>query len=135
MWENKITKAIEKIVFGLMLCCFAYFGYKALQKAQKPAIQTNKDICEYQKKQVYSGVIIKNFWSRGSFGSQLNSGNLFQWRCKSKVRNVIEVGDSIYKPSGTFDTYIYKKANPDSVILIKCDFDCDYWEKRYENKK
>ncbi len=87
------------------------------------------------KKNQFSGVVIENKLSRGVFTSIFKDKTSFVWNCKSKVRDIIEVGDSIYKPAGTFNTYIYKKANPDSVIFIECDFDCDYWKKRYGNKK
>lgn len=131
MSENKITSLIYKLIFGLMIFSFAYFAYKAMQKAQKPGIQTNKEICLKDKKSVFSGTVIELKWSRGTYLAKLDNGNFIEWWCKSKVRDVVGVGDSIYKPSGTFDTYIFKNANPDSVIFIECDFDCDYWEKRY----
>lgn len=131
MSENKVVKLIYKFVFGLMILSFVYFGYKAMIKIQKPISQTNKESCLKQKNKEYKGVIIENTWSRGSLISVFEDKSLFKWRCKSKVRDIIEVGDSIYKPSGTFDTYIYKNSNPDSVIFVECDFDCDYWETRY----
>ena len=125
----------KKIASGLMLCAFIYFAYTALIRTQKPTWQTNKESCLLQKETAYASKVTENIWSRGSFISRLDNKELFKWRCKSKVKDIIEVGDSIYKPSGTFDTYIFKQANPDSMIFIKCDFDCDYWEKRYGKKK
>ncbi len=101
----------------------------------RDAIITNTENCEKQKEKLCSGIVIENQWSRGSFLSVFKDKTVFKWRCKSKVRDIIEVGDSIYKPAGTFDAYIYKKANPDSVIFIECDFDCGYWEKGMEKNK
>lgn len=131
MSENKTTTIIYKMVFGLMILSFVYFAYKSFKKTQKPAIVTNKEICLIDKQSDYKGIISKTYVSRGDLISLLDNRIKFMWWCKSKVRDIIEVGDSIHKPSGTFDTYIYKNASPDSVIFVKCDFDCDYWEKRY----
>ncbi len=135
MSEIKTSEMIKKLAFGLMICAFVYFAYIALVKTQKPAIQTSKELCLKDKENTHSGIVVKNTWSRGTFISELKNGQLHEWWCKSKVKDLIEAGDSIYKPSGTFDTYIFKQANLDSMILIECDFDCDYWEKRYGKKK
>ncbi|MBN2611580.1 MAG: hypothetical protein JXB00_08495 [Bacteroidales bacterium] len=131
MSESNLTKLIQSLFFGLLLVVLIVFAIKVLRNKKVPAVEHNKSICLQRRETEFKGVVLENIWSRGSFISKLNNGNLYRWWCKSKVRDIIEVGDSIYKPSGTFDTYIYKNANPDSVIFVECDFDCDYWEKRY----
>lgn len=85
----------------------------------------------------FKGTIVKNWNStRGGYFTKISNGAFFRWRCSENVRRLIlyedsagiwellEVGDSIYKPAGTFDAYVYKRAYPDSVILLECDFDC-----------
>jgi hypothetical protein len=131
MSEIKITKLIQDLFFVLLILVLVIFAIKVLQKKSVPTSEHNKSICIQRRETEFKGVVQENMWSRGSFISKLNNNKLYRWWCKSKVRDIIEVGDSIYKPSGSFDTYIYKRANPDSVIFIECDFDCDYWEKRY----
>jgi hypothetical protein len=44
---------------------------------------------------------------------------------RDSVELILKVGDSIYKPSNSFDLYIYKNANPDSVIFISIEYDCN----------
>lgn len=134
MKEIKVVNLIKKIGMGILVCFVFYYWYSETMKDQRPASLKNKEICIEHKNRVYSGVILNNYTSRGTLISLLNNKDKFGWYCKSKVRDIIEVGDSIYKPSGTFDTYIFKQANPDSVIFIECDFDCDYWIKRYGTK-
>lgn len=135
--KNKLHKMIDRIqdVMPLFVILIAVFiGYKTFKNSSTDGVQYNTNLCIKDKSAICSGTIVKNYYSRGSFMSKLKNDNIFKWRCKDKVKDILEVGDSIYKPSGTFDTYIFKQANPDSVIFIECDFDCDYWIKRYGTK-
>jgi hypothetical protein len=44
---------------------------------------------------------------------------------QDSIEIILQEGDSIYKPSNSFDLYIYKNSNSDSVIYLPCDFDCN----------
>lgn len=86
---------------------------------------SNKRYCITEKKKLLRGVIVREYYSRRVI-FVLNDSSLFAPQCLRIVRR-LSIGDSIYKPSGTFDCYIYKKANPDSVFFLKCDFDCNLY--------
>lgn len=40
---------------------------------------------------------------------------------------MISIGDSLYKPPNTFNTYICKHANSDSMIILEHDYNCDIY--------
>ncbi len=84
---------------------------------------SNKRYCITEKKKLLRGVIVREYYSRGVI-FVLNDSSLFVPQCLRIVRR-LSIGDSIYKPSGTFDCYIYKSADPDSMVFIKCNLDCD----------
>lgn len=134
MKNGNIEKLIINSFKAIFLIGALIFGLKFLDRNDRSPIEGKKIKCLERKKTEIKGVVLENNYSRGSYHSELSNGLLLKWYCKSKVMDILEVGDSIYKPQGTFNTYIYKKANPDSVIYIECDFDCDYWEKKYGHK-
>jgi hypothetical protein len=73
---------------------------------------------------IYAGKIT----NKNGLCYDLNNRESFCCRCKQQIL-LIEIGDSIYKPSNTFDMYIYKKANPDSVVFVECNFDCNIYKE------
>ena len=77
--------------------------------------------CKDFKTRVIQGVVIY----RSGICIRLCDGNrlCLRQRCWNQDR-AINIGDSIYKPANTFDMYIFRQANPDSVIFVRCDFDC-----------
>jgi hypothetical protein len=124
-------KAIGSIA---IIIIFLIIIFRGINYSNKSPIKHNKRICLENKRTTYEGIIVMSWYSKGEYMSKLKNGSIFEWRCSKRINEIIENGDSIFKPSGTFNTYIYKRANPDSVIFIECDFDCDYWEKRYGEK-
>ena len=53
---------------------------------------------------------------------------IFRPKCQELVKGKVEVGDSIYKPKHTWNFFLYKQANPDSVTFFECDFDCSKYK-------
>lgn len=100
------------------------------------AYEHNYKNCIKNYNSEYSGIILKNFFSRGTYMSLLSNEEIFKYYCRDKVFKryydgdslirweLLSIGDSIYKPAKTFNFYVYKKANPDSVIFIECQYDC-----------
>lgn len=43
----------------------------------------------------------------------------------SRADRFFENGDSIYKPLNSFNYYIYKQSNHDSIVFLKNDITCD----------
>lgn len=125
-------KAIGSIAIIIILLMVIFRG---AEDSNNSPLEHNKKICLENKKTTCKGIIVKSWYSRGEYMSKLENSSIYEWKCSKGINEIIEKGDSIYKPSGTFDTYIYKNANPDSVIFVECDFDCDYWHKRYGEKR
>ena len=88
---------------------------------------SNKRYCISEKNKLLKGIVVREYYSRRLI-FVLNDSSLFAPQC-TRINSKLSIGDSIYKPSGVFDCYIYKKANPDSVIFVKCDFDCNLYDK------
>jgi hypothetical protein len=86
--------------------------------------------CFNQRDSIFYGIIAQKEFSKRVYYVTKDE-KLFFPRCR-EIKIELEVGDSIYKPANTFDLYVYKQANSDSVVFVECDFDCDIYLK---NKK
>jgi hypothetical protein len=100
----------------------------------EPLIKTKERRCYRELGIRYYGKVLSiSYGNHGYFYILDNKQFLLrQWftpKCQEQIKRKVEIGDSIYKPKGTWDFYIYKKANPDSVIFIDCDFDCNIYTK------
>lgn len=135
MIEIKGNNGIISILKIALLIGFVVVVLKGVGRSQKSPYLSNKEACEIKKERLIHGIVEKNTWSRGAFISILHNEKMYSWRCKSKVRDIIKPGDLIYKPSGTYNTYIYKNADPDSMIFISCEYDCNYWLERYKEEQ
>jgi hypothetical protein len=124
---NRNERNLFQLFGGLFLIFIFVWIYFYLSKPLNSSDVTNKQHCIDEKIKIYNGVIVDKFQSRGTV-YVLSDGSHFSTQCAEK-KNRMNVGDSLYKPSNTFDYYIYKKANPDSVVFVKCDFDCDMYDK------
>jgi hypothetical protein len=84
-------------------------------------------ICKNFYKQQFKGVI--NDISEGNLRKPIYILESNEWFTPfpfyNKIEGIIEIGDSIYKPSGTFKLYIYKSSNSDSVIFLSREYYCD----------
>jgi hypothetical protein len=78
------------------------------------------NFCKKQKQTEYSGFIVDIEFNNGT-DYVLSNGQKFSRFCGDFALNI---GDSIYKPSGTLNYYVYK-FNPDTSFFVKCSFDCD----------
>jgi hypothetical protein len=136
--NNKYSGIITILkIVGVIAGLYISFIFIRKSDPNINAYEHNYKICLKDYASEYSGVIIKNFFSRGTYMSQLSNNKIFVCYCRDKMFKMyykgdsliewelLEVGDSIYKPAGTFNAYIYKQANPDSVIFIECDYDCE----------
>jgi hypothetical protein len=125
-----MTNKFKKIASYTVNTIFIIFFLYIIKIILFPPGDLSKRYCYSDKKVVYKGVITK-IWS-GNSGRvlDLNTRQTFLPRCQELIRNKVEVGDSLYKPKGTFDIYIYKKANPDSVVYIPCARDCSLYDKK-----
>jgi cytochrome c-type biogenesis protein CcmE len=94
--------------------------------------KTNIEICLTEKELTFGGVVLETYIDkekRWRFTMILFDG-------KKRFEHVnyaidrpdlyIDIGDSVYKPQGSFEYFIYK---PDQSLihLQRENFDCDYW--------
>jgi hypothetical protein len=99
------------------------------ENSRKTVWQKNIEACNTYKKRCFKGTIVSQEYDKGVVNI-LNTGHSFQLLEKDCLSSeLLQIGDSIYKPSGTFALYVYKRAVLDSVIFIPCDFDCDIYKK------
>jgi hypothetical protein len=68
-----------------------------------------------------------NYWEFAKYRSDLESysGESILDKLLGKDGEKYYRTDSLYKPSNSFDFYIYINSNPDSVIYLPCSYDCD----------
>lgn len=126
MLDSKLQVIIKLIVFSSLSVLILIYVLHFYQVKFNVFDKSRKSICKSDRREIFTGIVRVSYHREACFYSRINDNRDYMWRCKNRVKDIIEIGDSIYKPSGTFDTYIYKNANPDSVIFIECDFDCDY---------
>jgi len=127
--ENKrlfefISSILAILVFVFVLLYFS--------KPKEDHNVTLKRYCITQKNKVFNGVVIRSYYSKRLI-FVLQDSNIYAPQCL-RITREIEIGDSIYKPSGTFSCNIYKKANPDSVVFVECEFDCNVYDQKIERR-
>ena len=96
-----------------------------------------KWVCEKLKERELKSVVKKSYIDyddKGLFTIVINykgkEVRLASFFLNKDISRYLETGDSIYKPSGKFKYYIYKKCNPDSVIILENGIDCEEYSKR-----
>ena len=78
----------------------------------------------------YQGKVIEKSYGRG-WNYRLDNRTIFiTYSPCNHADSLIEVSDSIYKPANSFDLYLYKKSNKDSLIYLPCSFSCDSLPKK-----
>ncbi|HUX53479.1 MAG TPA: hypothetical protein VMV56_03620 [Williamwhitmania sp.] len=117
--SNRQVRFLADLMGVVIFICVIYY----FNRPEESTYQSNLRYCAKKKEKTYNGVIVRLYYSGGPV-YVLKDSTLFSTLCAER-NNRIHIGDSIYKPSGTFSYYIYRKANPDSVIFVKCDFDCN----------
>jgi hypothetical protein len=137
---NKINQ--DTIAYILLFLGILLF-FLIMRRSNEPINRTMERRCFREMNSIYKGVVTKKWYSISGNFYNLSTKKTFFPRCQDIFSDkLIETGDSLYKPKGTFNFYIYKNTNPDSVIFIECDFDCKSYliEKdtqdtvKYENK-
>ena len=124
---DKLKKTVSFIVNVLVVGFFAYLVITLIWFPPNLA----ENYCHRRYDTVYKGVIIRIGGGNSGDTFRLRDGKIFLPKCQELIQGKVEVGDSLYKPKNSFDMYIYKKANPDSVIYIPCDFDCNIVKENY----
>lgn len=124
---NDIKVVFKIICIIVSVFVIYYFWYKETDKSK---VITER--CFNQRDSVFYGIITQKEFSKRVY-YVTKEGKFFFPRCR-EIKIELEVGDSIYKPANTFNLYIYKKANPDSVVFIECDFDCEIYLKNKKEK-
>ena len=96
---------------------------------------------EYYARQI-NNKICNAYFGRASIIIELCDGENITWRCEKikfiEYRNNLKSLynnkdlikpfkriDSLYKPKESFDFNIYINSNPDSLIQLNCDYDCN----------
>lgn len=129
MNKNSFKNIALLLFIGLIILLW-FFGDNFLD------IRVEKACDRLKKRELKS--IIKDaridYSNKGQFtitidykGKEIRTSSFFLNEDMSKY---LETGDSIYKPSGKFKYYIYKKCNLDSVIILENDINCDEFSKR-----
>jgi hypothetical protein len=126
IYQDRIAYVL--ILFGIIVTIAIH------KRMNEPLLETQKRNCNREFNTCYNGKILrKSCGNHGEFyildTKYFSTRQWFTPRCQEKIKNKVEIGDSIYKSEGTWSFYIYKQANPDSVILIKCDFDCSIYRE------
>ncbi len=142
---------IEKIVFRIFLALTLFWvidkslsflsrhGDLTQAIIPKPDFSNNERNCKQLKATQFSGIVKAryiNYDNQGEFTLevQIQDSVLLLVGYPIYLENTVEVGDSIIKNSDSFDIYLFKHFNFDSVVVISQDgFDCDYWEKRFRD--
>ena len=122
---------INKDIIGYILLCVGIVFTIMIVRECNDTLKREKRSCIRFFNVSYKGIVIREIGGV-NLGYRLDAKNarkrIFYPRCQSLIRGLIEIGDSLYKPRRSFDLYIFKNANPDSVIFIKCDFDCSIYK-------
>ena len=121
---TKTAKEIAITIACLLAFLFALLEIRNVVVQWQKATQSDETRlireCKEHKARMFQGVVISiHNCIMLSDSSQLC---LRRW-CPNQSW-AINIGDSIYKPANTFDMYIFRRANPDSVIFIRCSFCC-----------
>lgn len=121
MTTKQIITTIGYLLCFLLVLLVIHAGLAQWQESQLSAEVRAYRQCSAHKASVFQGIVI----SRSGTCIRLNNGSrlCLHHRCWNQDRS-INIGDSIYKPANTFDMYIFRQADPDSVIFVRCDFDC-----------
>ena len=122
MTTKQIITTIGYLLCFLLVLFIICIGLVRWQESQQPADVRAYRQCKAHKSKVLQGVVV----SRAGLCFRLNDRNrtvFCLYDCRAQLQ-LINIGDSIYKPANTFDMYIFRQANPDSVIFVRCDFDC-----------
>ena len=119
--KTKREKTIIVNILRISLLIFMlYMAYAYLkERATPPNIRAYK-VCEAHKARAIKAKVMSItgyclFFSNGYSSCFIPRHQFLQ----------IKIGDSIYKPANTFDIYIFKQSNPDSVMFVGWDFDCN----------
>jgi hypothetical protein len=128
MIKNQDKIAYILIIAGSILTIMIY------KRMNEPSIKKLERRCYREFNTCYNGKVLDVSYSVNGETYWLNTKHLltrqiYRPRCQERAKNKVEIGDSIYKSKGTWSFCIYKQANPDSVIFIKCDFDCSIYRE------
>jgi hypothetical protein len=129
---NKNNRKENKVFDMITYCAIIAWGIIiviVITRSNESFLKSRERYCYRVMRSCYQGKIIKIWYGNGGEYYDLETKITFNPRCQEYFENSVMVGDSIYKPKGTWSFYIYKQANPDSVILIKCDFDCSIYRE------
>lgn len=123
------TKRIQRIIYTVLVVgAIVLIAVFMFQTFIKPDLKyrSNLNECEIIYKTRIEGIVKDNFRNQDGMLTLLKNNEIVYWYCNSNnITDNLSAGDSIYKPSKTFSTYVFKKANPDSALLIVCEFDCN----------
>ncbi len=132
--KNNKYAGIITVLNIFIVIVLIYIGFQIESKQKKDYYFLAYRSCKNYYNTEYKGIITKNYKGRGVYMSILSGNIYFIWYYPIEVKYSdngfdicnprIEIGDSIYKPKQSFDTYIYKKANSDSVIFLPYKYDC-----------
>lgn len=126
--RSKFKKDYRYAIFGLAILLFhTYYFFIWKPKSEKE--NKNYDYCLKWSKESISG-IIQDIPLNRVYKYLIINDNEFIPYTKCNNEFIFSVGDSLHKPSNSFNLYIYKGANPDSLISLSCDFDCDVFLKQ-----
>jgi hypothetical protein len=132
--KNKVEKTFD-IIGCLLICGGVFLSISIYKRMHEPLIRSIEKRCYRELETCYSGKVLeKSHGNHGEFYilSTKRSFTRRQWftpKCQGQIERKITIGDSIYKPKGTWNFYIYKQSNPDSVIFIECNFDCNIYKE------
>ena len=124
-YTNEIKSSFQLIISLIVIILIAFSALKMSKEIKSTKLQNIK-ACEDYKKKEKKGIVTRIEYNHG-WDYVFTNNYIFVAFCGDVS---IEIGDSIFKPAGTLDYYIFK-FNPDTVFFIKCNFNCDssYKEK------
>jgi hypothetical protein len=129
MGGRKKNRGFIYLFLILVIIAFGIFFCK-----KKDSIQLNKQICLEYMHSSFSGMIdscFLNYQNKGTFTFKLKDNDMlyvFPAAVISHPENYLNKGDYIVKIKDESKYNIYKKNNPDSLVVL--NFDCSYWNKK-----
>ena len=126
--RSRYKKGYRYAIFGLAILLFqAYVFFIWIPHSEKK--NKGYKYCVEWREKAYSGRIESKKGTRIVYYFS-NDGRFSRFPDCPEIRKFVSVGDSLYKPSTSFDLYVYKGANPDSLIYLPCEFDCESLKKK-----
>jgi hypothetical protein len=124
-----INKKMWDFIMFFLIIAWSIVLIITINRTNEPLFKRVERRCWKELGSLYMGIVIKVRYGKDGIYYHLNTNKTFNPKCQEQVEGIVEINDSIYKPKGTWSFCIYKQANPDSVILIKCDFDCSIYRE------